>query len=129
MRSSNSIETYTYGTSKDLICKKEKIKQNNIIKQQKNIKEHNPNWREISDHTYRILTIGGSEPRKTNALLNLINEEPDIDKIYFYTKDSHQAKCQLLINKRESMGLKYLNNLKSFTNYSNDIDGIYKNIE
>ena len=31
-RSIDSIETYVYGTSKDLICKKEKIKRNNIIK-------------------------------------------------------------------------------------------------
>ena len=30
-------ETYAYGTSKDLICKKEKIKCNNIIKQYKNV--------------------------------------------------------------------------------------------
>ena len=33
----NSIETYGYGTSKDLICKKEKIKRNNIIKQHTNV--------------------------------------------------------------------------------------------
>ena len=36
-RSIDSIETYAYGTSKDLICKKEKIKRNNIIKQYKNV--------------------------------------------------------------------------------------------
>ena len=33
----HSIETYAHGTSKDLVCKKEKIKCNNIIKQYKNI--------------------------------------------------------------------------------------------
>ena len=32
MQSINSIETYGYGTSKDLICKKEKIKQLSLIK-------------------------------------------------------------------------------------------------
>ena len=32
----DSIETYAYGTSKDLVCKKEKIKFKNIIKQYKN---------------------------------------------------------------------------------------------
>ena len=37
MRSVDSIETYAYGMSKDLICKKEKIKHNNIIKQYKNV--------------------------------------------------------------------------------------------
>ena len=36
MRSIDLIETYAYGTSKDLIYKKEKIKRENIIKQYKN---------------------------------------------------------------------------------------------
>ena len=40
-------------------------------------KEHNPNWSEISDHPYHILIIGGSGPRETNALLNVINHEPN----------------------------------------------------
>ena len=31
------IETYAYGRIKDLVCKKEEIKCNNIIKQYKNI--------------------------------------------------------------------------------------------
>ena len=35
----------------------------------------------------------------------------------------------MLINSRESTGLKYLNDSKAFTEYSNDMDGIYKNIE
>ena len=33
---------------------------------------------------YRILTVGGSGSGKTNALLNLINNQSDIDKIYLY---------------------------------------------
>ena len=37
MQSIDLIETYPYGMSKDLICKKEKIKRNNIIKQYKNV--------------------------------------------------------------------------------------------
>ena len=32
MRSIDSIETYTYGTSKYILCEKEEIKYNNIIK-------------------------------------------------------------------------------------------------
>ena len=48
-------------------------------------------------------------PGKTNALLKLIIKQPDIDKIYLYTKDLYEAKCQFLINKRESIGLKHLN--------------------
>ena len=38
-----------------------------------------------------------------------MNHEPDIDKSYLYAKDPYEAKCQLLINKRESTGLKYVN--------------------
>ena len=47
-----------------------------------NIKEHNPNWPQISDHPYRILMIGGSGSGKTNSLFNLIKHQPDIEKIY-----------------------------------------------
>ena len=62
-------------------------------------------------------------------MLNLINHEPDIDKIYLYAKDPYEAKYQLFINKSESTGLKYLNDLKAFIEYSNDMDDIYENIE
>ena len=57
-----------------------------------NIKEHNPNWPQIPDHPYRILIIGGSGSGKTNSLFNLINEEPDIDKICLYAKDPCEVK-------------------------------------
>ena len=36
MQSINLIETYAYGTSKDLVSEKEEIKYNNIIKQYQN---------------------------------------------------------------------------------------------
>ena len=81
------------------------------------MKEHNPNWPKIPDHSYRILITGGSGSGKTSALFNLINHEPDIDKIYLYPEDSYEAKYQLLINKRESKDLKYLNDLKTFIEY------------
>ena len=42
--------------------------------------EHNKNWSYIPDHPYRILIIGGSGSGKTNLLLNLIENQPDIDK-------------------------------------------------
>ena len=93
------------------------------------IKEHNPTWPEIPDHPYWILMTGGSGWGKTDALLNLINNESDIDKIYLYTKDPYKAKYHLLINKRENTGLKYFNDSKAFTEYSNDLDDIYKSIE
>ena len=53
----------------------------------KNNKEHNKKWPFIPDQPYRILILGGSGSEKTNALLNLIKEEDDIDKIYLYAKD------------------------------------------
>ena len=46
--------------------------------------EHNSKWAYIPDHPYRILIIGVSVSGKTNALLNLINNQPDIDNIYIY---------------------------------------------
>ena len=70
----------------------------------KNKTEHNLKWQYIPDHPYRILIIGGSGSGKTNALLNLINNQPDIDKIYLYAKDPYEAKYQFLINKRGSTG-------------------------
>ena len=72
-----------------------------------------------------MLMIGGFGSAKTNTLLNLINYEPNIDKIFLYAKDPYEAKYQLLINKRESTGLKYLNDQKGFIKYSNDMDDIY----
>ena len=46
------------------------------------------------NHTYRILTIGDSGSGQTNALLNLINHQPDIDKVHLYAKDPSEAKYQ-----------------------------------
>ena len=54
-------------------------------------KEHNPNWPQIPDHPYRLLIIGSSGFGKTNALLNLISHQPDINKIYLYAEDSYEA--------------------------------------
>ena len=45
-------------------------------------KEHNEKWPYIPDHPYRILIIDDSGSRKKKALLNLIKEQNDIDKIY-----------------------------------------------
>ena len=65
---------------------------------------------------------------KKNALLNLINNQPDIDNIYLYAKHPYEAEYQFLINQRESTGLKHLNDPKAF-DHSNDMQDAYKNIE
>ena len=91
--------------------------------------KYNSKWPYIPDHPYRILIIGGSGSGKTNALLNLINNQPDIDKIYLYAKDPYEAKYQFLINKGESTGLKHFNDTKAFIEYSHDMRHVYKNVE
>ena len=83
----------------------------------------------IPDHPYKILIIGGSGSGKTNALLNLINNQPDTDKIYLYAKDPYEAKYQVLISKRESTGLKHFNDPKAFTDYSNNMQDVYKSTD
>ena len=62
-------------------------------------------------------------------LLNLINNQPDIDKIYLYDKDPYEGKYQFLINERESTGLKHSNDLKAFIEYSDHMQDVYRNID
>ena len=83
-------------------------------------KEHNPNlpknsWPSIqNNNSWRFWS------RKTNALPNLINHESDLDKDFLYAKDPNERKYQLLINKKESSGLKCLNDSRAFIEYSNE---------
>ena len=70
-----------------------------------NKSEHNSKWPYIPDYSYRILVIGGSGSGKTNALLNLMYNQPDIDKIYLYAKDPYEEKYEHLIKIREKVGL------------------------
>ena len=91
--------------------------------------KHNWKWPYIPDHPYGILIIGGLGSGETNALLNLTNKHPNIDKIYFYAKDLYEPKYQPLINKRESTRLKHFNDPKAFMKYSNDMQNVYKNID
>ena len=90
--------------------------------------EHNTNWPHTPDKPYRILIIGDLGSVKTNAVFNLIENQPDIDEIYLFAKDPHEAKYQYLINKRESVGINHFNDPKAFIEYSNDMRNVYKNI-
>ena len=93
-----------------------------------NNKEHNKKWPYIPDHPYRIMIIGGSGSGKTNALLNLIKEQDDIDKIYLYAKDLSEPKYEYLIKKHQNAGIKYLNDPNAYTECFNTIDDVYENI-
>ena len=71
---------------------------------------------------------GGSRSGKTKTLLNLINEQHDIDKIYLYAKDLSEPKYKSLIKKYENAGIKYLNDLNAFIEYFNTMNDVYESI-
>ena len=74
------------------------------------------------------MIIGGSGSGKTNALLNLINEQNDIDKIYLYARDLNKPKYKILIKKCKDAGIKHLNDPNAFIECSNTMDDVYENI-
>ena len=74
------------------------------------------------------MITGGSGSGKTNRLLNLINEQEDIDKIYLYAKDLSEPKYGYLIKKRENTGINHLNDPNAFIEYFNTMDDVYENI-
>ena len=76
--------------------------------------EHHLKWPYLPDCPYIMLIVGGSGSGKTNALLNLIKNQPEIDKIYLYAWDPYEAKYHYLINKREKVGLDPFNDPKAF---------------
>ena len=82
----------------------------------------------IPDHPYRIFITGGSGSGKTNTLLNLINEQKDIDKIYLYAKDLSEPKYEYLIKNRENAGIKHVNDGNAFIECSNTMGDVYESI-
>ena len=94
-----------------------------------NDKEHNEKWQFIPDHSYRILIISGSGSGKTNALLNLLKEQDDIDKIYLYAKDLSEPKYEMLIKKCQNVGTNHYNNPNAFIECFNTMDDVYDNID
>ena len=90
--------------------------------------KNNEKWPYIPDHPYRLLIIRGSGSGKTNTLLNLINEQHDIDKIYLYTRDLNEPKYEILIKKYKDAEIKHLNDPNAFIECSNMMNDVYENI-
>ena len=61
-------------------------------------------------------------------MLNLINEQSDIGKIYLYAKDLSEPKNKILVKNRENAGIKHLNDSNAFIEISNTMDNVYENI-
>ena len=93
-----------------------------------NNKEHNEKLPYIPDHPYKILIIGSSGSGKTKALLNLINEQNNIDKICLYARDLSKPKYEYFIKTRENAGIKHLNDPNAFIECSNTMGDIRNNI-
>ena len=61
-------------------------------------------------------------------MVNLINKQDDIGKIYLDEKDLLESKYECLIKKRKNVGIKYLNDPNTFIQCSDMMDDVYKNI-
>ena len=66
--------------------------------------------------------------KKLYLLINLINKQNYIDKIYLYARDLSEPKYEYLIKKREDVGIKHINNPNAFIECSNTMDDVYENI-
>ena len=93
-----------------------------------NNKKHNKRWPYIPDHPFKSLIIGGSGSEKTNTLLNLVDEQNDIDKIYLYARDLKEPKYKILNKKCKDAGIKHFNDPDAFIECSNTMDYVYDNI-
>ena len=72
------------------------------------------------------MKIGGSGSGKTNALLYLIKELDDIDKIYLYAKDLSEPKHEFLIKKRKYAGTRHFSDPNAFIECSNTMDDVMR---
>ena len=75
------------------------------------------------------MLIIASRTGETSTLLNLMMEQNDIDKMYFYAKDLSKTKYECLIKKRENAGIKHLNDPKAFIECFSTMDVFYLNID
>ena len=75
------------------------------------------------------MIIHGSGSGKTNALLDLISQHDDIDKISLYAKDLSEPKYEHLLKKCEDEGTKHFSDPNAFIECSNTMDGVYENID
>ena len=94
----------------------------NIVSNKNTSSSEDNNW------PFRMLIVGPSGSGKTNTLLHLINNLHPIDKIYLYAKDIHESKYEYLINKREQVGIKNLNDPHAFIEYSDDMNDVLDDI-
>ena len=111
--SNDKITTYPYGYMFECI---KMLNLDNIVNNKNTSSLEDNNW------PFRTLIIGPSGSGKTNTLLHLINNLYPIDKIYLYAKDIYEPKYEYLINKREQAGIKNLNDLHAFIEYSDDMN-------
>ena len=75
------------------------------------------------------MIIAGSGSEKTNALLNLIKEQDDIEKIYLSAKYLSELRYEFLIKKRKNAGIKHFNDPNVFTECSNTINNVCEDID
>ena len=92
------------------------------------VSNKNTSSSEHNDWPFRMLITGPSGFGKTTALLHLIKDLHPIDKIYLYAKDIYDPKYEYLINKREQVGIKNLNDPHAFMEYSDDMNDVLDDI-
>ena len=75
------------------------------------------------------MKIGGYGLGKTNALLNLIKQQDNVDKLYLYAKDLSEPKYGFLVKKREDAGTKHFNDWNALIECPHTMDNVYENID